>query len=101
MQLTLDAVDRLDQVLLIAARESHARDGMLNFNQRLMYCGLLTPIHVAEFDAVCPGAASPARAQKSKGPRPCGRGPPKSAQANSYLAAGAAAGVEVDLCDLL
>jgi hypothetical protein len=45
VQLLFDAIDRFDHVFLIAAREGHARHGKLNGNQRLMYCGLLRPIH--------------------------------------------------------
>ena len=45
VKLFFDAIDRFDQIVLIAAREGHARDGKLNGNQRLMYCGLLLPIH--------------------------------------------------------
>jgi len=52
VQLFFDAIDGFDQVLLIAAREGHARYGKLNGNQRLMYCGLLRPIHDGEFEPV-------------------------------------------------
>jgi hypothetical protein len=45
MELFFDAVNGFDQIVLIAAREGHARYGKLNGNQRLMYCGLLHPIH--------------------------------------------------------
>ena len=45
VQLRFDAIDRFDQVLLIAAGKGHARDGMLYFNESLVYCGLLSPIH--------------------------------------------------------
>jgi hypothetical protein len=53
VQLLFDAINRFDQVFLIAAREGHARYGKLNGNQRLMYCGLLRPIHGWEFEPVC------------------------------------------------
>ena len=53
VQLCLDAIDGFDQIFLIADGEGHARDGMLNGNQRLMYCGALTPIHGREFEPVC------------------------------------------------
>src|SRR5437016_4359326 len=53
VQLCLDAIDGFDQIFLIADGEGHARDGMLNGNQRLMYCGGLTPIHGREFEPVC------------------------------------------------
>ncbi|HYP65422.1 MAG TPA: hypothetical protein VEQ14_03690, partial [Steroidobacteraceae bacterium] len=53
VQLLFDAIDRFDHVFLIAAREGHARYGKLNGNQRLMYCGLLRPIHGWEFEPVC------------------------------------------------
>jgi hypothetical protein len=52
VQLFFDAINRFDQVILIAARESHGRYGKLNGNQRLMYCGLLRPIHEREFEPV-------------------------------------------------
>jgi len=45
MKLFFDAINGFDQIVLIAAREGHARYGKLNGNQRLMYCGLLRPIH--------------------------------------------------------
>jgi len=64
MELLFDAVDRFDQIVLIAAREGHARNGNLNGNQRLMYCGLLRPIHERKFEPVLAKAASP----KSKSP---------------------------------
>ena len=48
----LDAINRFDQIVLIAAREGHARNGKLNGNQRLMYCGLLCPIHGWKFELV-------------------------------------------------
>jgi hypothetical protein len=53
VQLFLDAIDGFDQIFLIAAWKGHARNGMLNGNQRLMYCGGLTPIHGSEFEPVC------------------------------------------------
>ena len=52
VQLLFDAINRFDQVILIAAREGHACYGKLNGNQRLMYCGLLRPIHEREFEPV-------------------------------------------------
>src|SRR5439155_4947549 len=36
--------------------------GMLNGNQRLMYCGGLTPIHGREFEPVCGKPQAPPRA---------------------------------------
>src|SRR6516225_1975166 len=52
MELFFDAINGFDQIVLIAAREGHARYGKLNGNQRLMYCGLLRPIHDGEFEPV-------------------------------------------------
>lgn len=65
VQLLLDVVDRFDQVIPIAAGEGHARDGMLNGNQSLMYRGLLRPIHGDKFEPVW---AKP-QARKLKRPR--------------------------------
>jgi hypothetical protein len=59
MELFFDAINGFDQIVLIAAREGHARYGKLNGNQRLMYCGLLHPIHEREFELVWGKAASP------------------------------------------
>jgi hypothetical protein len=64
MELFFDAINRFDQVILIAARKGHARNGKLNGNQRLMYCGLLRPIHGPKFEPVLTKAASP----KTKAP---------------------------------
>ena len=64
VQLLFDAINRFDHVFLIAAREGHARYGKLNGNQRLMYCGLLRPIHGWEFEPVC----RKPQAQKTKAP---------------------------------
>ncbi len=52
MKLFFDAINGFDQIVLIAAREGHARNGSLNGNQRLMYCGLLRPIHGRKFEPV-------------------------------------------------
>jgi hypothetical protein len=52
VQLLFDAINGFDQILLIAARKTHARYGMLYGNQRLVYCGLLTPIHGSKFEPV-------------------------------------------------
>lgn len=65
VQLLLDVVDGFDQVIPIAAGEGHARDGMLNGNQSLMYRGLLRPIHGDKFEPVW---AKP-QARKLKRPR--------------------------------
>src|SRR5439155_1114684 len=59
VQLLLDAVDGFDQILLIAARKSHARYGMLYGNQRLVYCGLFRPIHGSKFEPVCEKPQAP------------------------------------------
>ena len=48
MQLLLDAVDELDEIFLIAAWKCHARHRVLYGDERLVYCGLLRPIHVHE-----------------------------------------------------
>jgi hypothetical protein len=61
MELFFDAINGFDQIVLIAAREGHARYGKLNGNQRLMYCGLLRPIHETKFEPVLAKAASPLR----------------------------------------
>jgi len=45
LELFFHAIYGFDQVLLVAEREGHAHDGSLYGNQRLMYCGLLHPIH--------------------------------------------------------
>jgi len=50
VQLLFDAIDRFDQVVLIAARKGHARDGMFYGNQRFMYCDLLLPIHAGNLN---------------------------------------------------
>ena len=52
VQLLFYAIDRFDQIVLIAAWEGHARDGKLNGNQRLMYCGLLLPIHEGNLNRI-------------------------------------------------
>jgi len=52
MKLFFDAIYRFDQIILVAAWEGHARNGKLNGNQRLMYCGLLRPIHGLKFEPV-------------------------------------------------
>src|ERR1700686_4721686 len=52
VQLFFDAINGLDQILLIAGRESHARHGMLYGNKRLVYCVLLLPIHGSKFEPV-------------------------------------------------
>src|SRR6267378_3363535 len=79
VQLLLDAINGFDQILLIAARESHARYGMLYGNQRLVYCGLSRPIHGSKFEPVCKKPQAPAPpAGKRQGPKtrapPLGRG---------------------------
>src|SRR5882757_67834 len=79
VQLFFDAVNGLDQILLIAARKSHARYGMLYGNQRLVYCGLSRPIHGSKFEPVCEKPQAPAPpAGKRQGPKtrapPLGRG---------------------------
>jgi hypothetical protein len=81
MELFFDAINGFDQIVLIAAREGHARDGKLNGNQRLMYCGLLRPIHERKFEPVLAKAASP----KKQKPR-LGRGFRKRQSADRYLA---------------
>src|ERR1700704_6099983 len=60
VQLFFDAIDGFDQILLIAARKSHARYGMLYGNQRLVYCVLLRPIHGSKFEPVCGKPQAPA-----------------------------------------
>src|SRR6266853_6841677 len=60
VQLFFDAVNGFDQILLIAARKSHASYGMLYGNQRLMYRGLFRPIHGSKFEPVCGKPQAPA-----------------------------------------
>jgi hypothetical protein len=80
MELFFDAIDGFDQIVLIAAREGHARNGSLNGNQRLVYCGLLRSIHGWKFEPVSAKAASP----KTKAPP--GAGLSQRQSANRYLA---------------
>ena len=93
VELLFDAIDRFDQVILIAAREGHARDGKLNGNQRLMYCGLLRPIHGPKFELVCQKPQAP----KQK-PR-LGRGFRNASRYDRYLAGGV--DEEVSVVDFL
>ena len=96
MELLFDAVDRFDQIVLIAAREGHARNGNLNGNQRLMYCGLLRSIHGRKFELVWRSPQAP----KQK-PR-LGRGFRERQSADRYLAGAVDAESVVDfLCLLL
>src|SRR6266853_10634 len=70
VQLLFDAIYGFDQILLIAARKSHARHGILYGNQRLVYCGLLCPIHGIKFEPVLRKAASPHRPRRqTAGPK--------------------------------
>ena len=99
VELLFDAINGFDQIVLIAAREGHARYGKLNGNQRLMYCGLLHPIHGREFEPVWGKAASPdaalargaqrvrvATAGDPKTKAPPGAGLSQRQSANRYLA---------------
>ena len=45
MQLALDAVDQLDQIFLIAAREGHRDYRLLHCYQGFVYCSKLPTIH--------------------------------------------------------
>src|SRR5579863_6503022 len=45
VELLLHPVDELDEILLIAPRKRHHRDGALHGDERLVYCGSLLPIH--------------------------------------------------------
>ena len=80
VKLFFDAINGFDQIVLIAAREGHARNGKLNGNQRLMYCGLLRPIHGWKFELLW----QKPQALKQK-PR-LGRGFRKRQSADRYLA---------------
>jgi hypothetical protein len=78
VQLRLNTIDGFDQVFLIADRERHARNGMLYGHQRLVYCGLLLPVHGENLNPFSPGCkprgASRRRTPESKEPRGCPRG---------------------------
>ena len=80
MELLFDAIDGFDQIVLIAAREGHARNGKLNGNQRLMYCGLLCPIHGWKFELVW------RKPQAPKAKAPPGAGLSQRQSADRYLA---------------
>ena len=59
VQLAFDTIDRFNQVFLVAAREGHAGDGVLDLNQRLVNCGLLGAIHWRKCEPEVPLGASP------------------------------------------
>jgi hypothetical protein len=75
MELFFDAINGFDQIVLIAAREGHARYGKLNGNQRLMYCGLLRPIHGGNLNPF--GGKPQALKRRSEGPAAGVRRPPQ------------------------
>jgi hypothetical protein len=90
VQLLFDAIDRLDHVFLIATRKGHARDGMLYSDERLMYCGLLRPIHGVKSEPVW---LVPQVPQIKRAPPFTRRGPVTSAT-DYYLAGAVSAAVE-------
>jgi hypothetical protein len=93
VQLLFDAVDGLDEIVLIADGKRHAGDSNLYGNQRLMYCGLLLPIHEPKFEPVCGAPQVP----QTDGPRPRLRtGPLFVAKSAAYLAGAESALEEVD-----
>ena len=94
VKLFFDAIDGFDQIVLIAAGEGHARYGSFNGNQRLMYCGLLRPIHGPKFEPV---SQNP-QVQKTKAPP--GRGFRKRQSVDRYLA-GAVEGADESVADFL
>ena len=102
VKLLLHLIDRLDQVPLVAAGEGHARDGKLNGNQRLMYCGRLLSIHGRECELVCrkPQALGAVAVSAADGPikkpRLGGGALHKVSQLSDCYFAGAVADVSVE-----
>jgi hypothetical protein len=56
---------------------------MLYGNQRLMYCGLLLPIHGCKFEPVCSVPQAPSKKRAPPRPRP---GPVSSLKSETYFA---------------
>lgn len=96
-QLRLNAVDGFDQIFLIADRECHARNGMLYGHQRLMYCGLLLPVHGQNLNPFAPRRKPRGGTPESKEPRGCPRGSLRVKTAEAYFGGALEDELEADL----